>query len=198
MLLLLRAKGVPEHVPELGVCQIGETRTTHPFRAARMDLLDPTMLLESGNPRLFPWAVLMNSTDDQVRRIGRELAAIGDEESRGRFRMAATIRYDRNAVRRILGESDMGFLEVIKQGSFLCVEAREEGKAEGKAEGSVATARAMLRRYLKSKLPGLEAMPEIDAISSGPMLESLVDELVIESAGRARMRNAILSAARKG
>ena len=217
LLLLLRNKGVPKEVPEIGECKIGETRTTHPYRVVRMRDLDPTLIIESKNPRLFPWAVLMKSTDEQVRWIGRELARDGDEESMGRFIMTASFRYDRDVVTGMLGGANMGLVEALKEGSWIFTEARDEGmakglaegraegeakgiaegKAEGKAEGELENSRTLFRKYLKSKLPGLETMPEIEAIGNSAALEALLDELVLASAGRVRMRRAILDAAKK-
>ena len=65
VLVLMRPEGVPAEVPEIGHYDIGATRTTHPFKVVRLWELDPTPMLETKDPRLMPWAVLMKTTEER-------------------------------------------------------------------------------------------------------------------------------------
>jgi hypothetical protein len=195
VLILLRARGVPAAIPEVGHYNIGKTRTSHPFRVMRLWEIDPILVLETRDPRLLPWALLMKSSDEQVREIAAIVARQGDEESVGRFFLLGSLRYNRGSLREMLGGREMGLIRAILDGSSLVQEERDEAKAEGRKEGQVGEARRFLRRLLKKNFPQLESMPEIDQISTVEALESL-GETIIEARDADRVREAILAAAR--
>ena len=222
-LILLRPQGVPAVVPEVGEYIIGDTRTIHPFRVVRMWELDPAPVLAADDPRLFPWALLMKSTDEEVRRIGERLSREGDPESISRFLTLGSVRYDRKALEEMLGGPRMGLVEAILEGSSLVKEATTkaaeegwaagvaagkaegvatgmaEGKAEGLAEGiSVGReneARRLLRIALQAKFPGLEEMSEIGLISSVAAIEAILVRHALNESSRAAAQQAILAAA---
>jgi hypothetical protein len=79
------------------------------------------------------------------------------------------------------------------------VEGWESGRAEGwekgREEGQVGEARRLLRSALQRKFPGLEAMPEIDAITPVETLEWLLIGEVLSSNERTRVEQALLAAA---
>jgi hypothetical protein len=52
----------------------------------------------------------------------------------------------------------------------------------------------LLRSALQAKYPGLEAMPEIDAITSVGTVESLLIDEVLSGGDRHRVERAILAA----
>jgi hypothetical protein len=83
VLLLLRPEGTPGNVPPAGEYTVGVTTTIHPFRTVRLWEIDPAPVIESNNPRLFPWAVLMQCGDEQVRLLAVAVARFGDEEILG-------------------------------------------------------------------------------------------------------------------
>ena len=215
LLVHLRRRGVPETIPAVGEFRIGSTVTTHPFRSIRLWELDPTLLLETGDPRLLPWSVLMKSSDETVRRVAAVLAREGHEESIGRFLALGGLRYHRSLLERMLGDPRMGLLEAIVEGSSIFEEARQkaeaqgraqgqaegraQGQAEGRAEGQelgrTAEARTSLRIALKAKFPGLETAAEIDSIAAPETLESLL-ELTVLSSDRPEVERAIFSALR--
>ena len=90
----------------------------------------------------------------------------------------------------------MGLREVLLESSSIFREAREEGLAEGRQEGRVSSARRALRITLEAKFPGLDAVPETDAISTADGLESPL-ETVVRSNNRAAVKRALASAARQ-
>ena len=106
VLVLLRPEGVPAQVPEMGRYDIGATQTAHPYRVVRLWQLDPTPVLETNNPRLLPWALLMRSTDEEARRIASIVASQGDDEAVSRF-------------------LQLGSLVIIEIRSLRCWEAQE-------------------------------------------------------------------------
>jgi hypothetical protein len=211
VLLLLRADGTPREIPAFGEYVIGNTKIIHPFRTVRIWELDPTLVLESNNPRLFPWAVLMKSTEEQVRAMAAAVGRLKDDVALGRFLTLGSVRYDRNRLEELVGGLRMGFVEAIMEASSLVREAKdkaaEEGRAEGEARGLAAgrvegreagrveEARRLLRSALQVKYPGLEAMPEIDAITNVRAVESLLIREVLSNSDRNRVERAIIAAA---
>jgi hypothetical protein len=214
ILMLLRPQGTPKEVPEVaevGDFAIGETRTRHPFRVVRLWEVDPGPLMEVDDWRLLPWSVLMNSSDEDVRRVAGILARKGDEESIGRFLTLGSIRYDRNRLEEMLGGSKMGLVEAILEGSSLVREATEKaakegaarglaeglekGLSEGRAEGRTAEARRLLCIALKAKFPGMEPAPEIEAIGTPETLESLLETAIL-STDRSGVEQALAAAVR--
>jgi hypothetical protein len=47
--------------------------------------IDPTPVLETNDPKLLPWALLLKSNDEQVRKIASILARQENDEPVGRF-----------------------------------------------------------------------------------------------------------------
>jgi predicted transposase YdaD len=198
VLVLLRPEGVPVSIPEIGFYNIGPTHTSHRFKVVRLWEVDPRPVLETDNPKLLPWALLMKSTDAQVREIASLLANGGDEDSVARFLTLASVRYDRSLLNQMLGGGKMGLVRAILDGSSIVREEREqaaaEGRAEGKALGKAEEARKVLRLGLRVKFPDLESLPEIDRISSIEGLETLIESVFTSIDGSA-IRNAIVAAA---
>jgi hypothetical protein len=195
VLLLLRPEGTPGNVPPAGEYTVGVTTTIHPFRTVRLWEIDPSPVIESNNPRLFPWAVLMKSDDEQVRLLAAAVARFGDEEILGRFLTLGSIRYDRDRLEEMLGGPKMGLVEAILEGSSLVREVREKAASKSREEGQIAGARRMLRTVLRSKFPGLDRLPEIDSIVSVETLESILISDVLPTNDRARVEQAIRRAA---
>ena len=113
VLVMLRADRAPSVIPEVGHYNIGDTHTRHRFKVLRLWEIDPAPVLETNNPKLLPWALLMKSTDEQVRRIGSILSGQEDDEALGRFLTLGTIRYDRDALNEMLGGGKMGLRQAI-------------------------------------------------------------------------------------
>jgi hypothetical protein len=207
VLLLLRPDGAPKEIPSIGEYTIGKTRVTHSFRTVRMWEIDPAPLLENNDPRLFPWAVLMKSTDEQVQTMAAAVAQFGDDETLGRFLSLGSARYDRKQLEEMLGGPKMGLVEAILEASSLVQEVKEKaasashaeghakGHAEGEAKGRAEEARRLLRRALQAKFPALAARPEIDAIHNVNVLESLLIDEVLASQDPTRIQEAIAAAA---
>ena len=96
----------------------------------------------------------------------------------------------------------MGLVEAILEGSSLvrevkekaAQEAREAGMAEGLEkgleQGSTDATRRALRTVLKSRFPGLDAMPEIETIANTETLQSVL-ELAIVATDRTVIERAI-------
>ena len=202
ILILLRGQGVPRHIPKVGEFVVGDTVARHPFRTVRLWKIDPAPILQGGDWRWLPWSVLMKSSDEDVRRVAAVLARQGDDESVGRFLTLGGVRYDRKWLEQKLaaGGRNMGLREVLLESSSIFREAREEGwekgRAEGREEGRVSDARRSLRIALEEKFPGLDAAPEIDAISTTDALESLL-KTVVRSTNRTAVKRALASAARQ-
>ncbi len=206
VLVLLRPD-VPVEIPEVGYYNIGRTHTTHPFTVVRLWEIDPAPVLETNNPKLLPWALLMKSTDEQVRKIAWVVAHCEDDEAMGRFLTLGSVRYDRSSLDEMLGGGKMGLVRAILDGSSLVREEREqaasEGRVEGKAEGleegqakgRTAEARKFLRLLLKKNFPDLESPPEIDHISDVATLDGLI-ERAFEAPNSDSIRDAILAAAK--
>ena len=219
VLLLLRPEGVPAEIPEVGVYAIGETRGTHPYRVVRLWEIDVLPIIESRDPRLYPWGMLMRLSETQARQLAAALAKLGDEELLGRFLTLGSLRYDRKRLEEMLGGPEMGLVEAILQGSSLVREVvekaaqeslekgreegeakgREEGEAkgreEGEAKGRTQEAQRLLRSALRKSFPGLEQLPEIDEIAKIESLEDLLLNEVLPGRDREQVRIAIIRAA---
>ncbi|HEY3838235.1 MAG TPA: hypothetical protein VGL72_16760 [Bryobacteraceae bacterium] len=170
-LVMLRPEGVPAEVPEVGHYEFGPTETTHKYRVVRFWEIDPAPVLATGKVKLLPWALVMNTTEEQVRWIGRVVSKDGDEEAVSRFLQLGSLRYDRDTLFEMLGGAKMGLMKAFLDGSSI---VREE-RAEGRAEGRVEEARHALRIVLRAKFPDLEQMAEVDRISSVEKLEALLE-----------------------
>ena len=215
-LLLLDEKRTPADVPDRGEICIPPTRITHEYRVLRAWQLDPAILYESGNIRLLPWALLMNVSDDEARRIVGVVEREGDEETRARVAVLAVTRYGKRKAESILGGFSMGLMDALMESEFF-TELREEniakglatglekglekglatgiekGLAKGRVEGRVEAARRMLRVLIGNRYPVLSAMPEIDQIADPENVEGIIRSY--DSATEQSLRQAILSAA---
>jgi predicted transposase YdaD len=137
-LVMLRPDRAPAKIPEVGHYDIGVTHTTHPFKVIRLWEIDPTPVLETNDPKLLPWALLLKSTDEQVRKIASIVARQEDDDAVGRFLTLGVIRYDRDSLNEMIGGGKMGLLQAILDGKAMEVErarAAAEGQAEGQAKG---------------------------------------------------------------
>ena len=105
--VLLNPHRAPLVIPAIGELVYGETRMSHPYQVVLIWEVDPAPILAAGDFRLLPWAVLMKSTDEEVRRIGAVLGQSGDEEAISRFLTLGSIRYDRT---NLLNKSGSGTL----------------------------------------------------------------------------------------
>ncbi len=197
VLLLLRNDNVPEEIPEVGEFTIGETVIRHPFRTVRLWELDPAPVLDSGDPGLLPWALLMKLGREEAARLGAEVGASGNEQWIARFLTLGSLRYHREELQEMLagGGFRMGLVEAIVEGSSLVAEVRDQAEARGEAKGQVAEARRLLRLALTRNFPGLESMAEIDAISNVADLEDLLLQHACRSQDRDAVSRAIVAAA---
>ena len=193
VLVMLRPDRAPAEIPEVGRYDIGVTHTTHPFKVVRLWEIDPTPVLETNDPKLLPWALLMKSTDEQVRKIASILGRQENDEAVGRFLTLGYIRYDRDALNEMLGGGKMGLLRAILDGKGMEVD-RARAAAQGEARGRAEEARKFLRLLLRKHFPELESLAQIDAISNADVLESII-ESVLEATGGDAVRAAILTAA---
>lgn len=169
--------------------------------------VDPAAVLETGDPKMLPWAILMNSSDAQVRQIAVVLREQGDDESIARFLTLGSIRYDRNQLEAMLEGTRMGFVEAIMEGSSLVQEVRDkalkqgvqqgvqQGHQRGVEEGRIEEARRLLRVCLRTRFAGLEAVPEIDAIGSLDAIEALLQNALTVT-DSAEIQRQIAAAAR--
>jgi hypothetical protein len=169
--------------------------------------IDPTPVLETNDPKLLPWALLLKSTESQVRKIASILAGLEDDEAVGRFLTLGSLRYNRESLNEMLGGGKMGLVRAILDGSSLVQEERDQaaaegraeglskGQAQGEAQGRAAEARKVLRLLLRKYYPELESVAEIDGISNVDALESII-ESVFDASGADPVRAAILTAAK--
>jgi hypothetical protein len=197
VLVMLRPDRAPAEIPEVGHYDIGVTHTTHPFKVVRLWEMDLTPVLETNNPKLLPWALLMKSTDEQVRKIASILALQENDEAVGRFLTLGFIRYDRDALDEMMGGGKMGLRQAFMDGKGMEVErarAAAQGRAEGEERGRAAEARKLLRLLLRKHFPELESLAQIDAISNVDSLESIIESL-LDATGVDAVRVAILTAA---
>jgi predicted transposase YdaD len=207
VLVMLRPERAPAEIPEVGHYSIGDTHTSHPFKVLRLWEIDPTPVLETNDPKLLPWALLMKATQSQVREIASVVSRQEDDEAVGRFLTLGSLRYDRETLNELLGGRKMGLVRAILDGSKIVQEERDqaaaeglakglaEGQAQGQAQGQAAEARRVLRLLLKKHLPELETLTEIDVISNVDALESII-ESVFDGGGADPVRAAILTAAK--
>ena len=101
----------------------------------------------------------------------------------------------------------MGLVRAILDGSNIVQEERDQaaaageargearGKALGEACGQATEARKFLRLVLRKRLPELESLAEIDAVSNVEALETIA-ESVLNAADADSVRVAILAAAK--
>jgi len=186
-LVLLRRERVPAEIPDVGHYRIGDTRTTHPFKTVRLWEIDPTPVLETNDPKLLPWALLLKSTESQVRKIASMVARQEDDEAVGRFLTLGSLRYNRNSLNEMLGGGKMGLVRAILDGSSLVQEERDQAAA--------GEARKCLRVLLRKRFPELESLAEIDVISNVDALESIIESF-FDAGGADPVRAAILTAAK--
>lgn len=194
VLLLVRSKA-PERNQGLAVFSVGETEIRHPFRLVRIWELDPAPLLNSRDPRLFPWAVMMNSTDSEIRAIASELVRLGDEELLGRFRILGGLRYHEEELAAMTGGPAMSLAEVVWEESSVFQDLRKKVIAESKQEGRAEEARQLLRAALSAKFAGLESLPELDQITDVRALEQILVQHVVTGSSREAVAQAIRAAA---
>ena len=203
VLVMLRPDRAPAEIPEVGHYDIGDTHTTHPFKVVRLWEIDPTPVLETNNPKLLPWALLMKSTDEQVRKIASIVARQEDDEAAGRFLTLGCVRYDRDALNEMLGGGKMGLLRAIldgqsrwrRKGRKPRRKARREGLAQGRGgrRGARTGGRGaqVSAALAQEAFPELESLAEIDAISNVNALETII-ESVLDATGADPVRTAIL------
>jgi hypothetical protein len=189
-LVLLRPAGVPVEVPEIGHYDIGPTHTTHPYKVVRFWELDPTPVLETNNPRLVPFALLMNLTDEQACKVGSLVATQGDEEAVARYLILGSIRYDIERLNDMLVDGKSGFERAISEASPILREERAKGREEGRQDQT----RRLLKLGLRARFPSLENLPEIDRISSIEKLESLI-ESIFQASDQDTIHDAIVAGA---
>lgn len=213
IVVIIQRDGCPATLPCEGEYIIGNTRTTHPFETMKIWEMDPQILLESGDSRLMVWAVLMNSSDEEVRMVFRNALSSGDEDLISRLFTFVGVRYDKDEAERLKEACNMGIMEAIEEVSWYAQDikkARREGIEQGIEQGiqqgieqgieqgrleAQAQARRVLRAGLAAKYPGLESMCEIDAIVEVALLEKLLLEHVIGASDRGKAERAILEAA---
>lgn len=201
--LLLGRKGNPDFDHGMAEFSIEGTRLLHPYRLVRLWEMDPAPLLNAADPGLLPWATMMNSTDQEVRKIGKELGGLGNEELLARFYLLAGVRYDRDQLEEMTGERHMGIMEFLWENSSVLVELKDrvaaegkaEGRAEGRAEGKTEEARRLLKSVLATKFPGLEAAPQLAKLDNVKTIELLLIQ-VVGTTDHAAAKQAILKAAR--
>ena len=217
VLLLLKNDSVPDEVPAVGECVIGETRMSHAFRTVRLWELDPEPVLAFGDPGLLPWALLMRLNREEAERLGAVVGDSGNEQWIARFLTLGSLRYHRDELKQMLGGPRMGLVEAIMEGSSLVhyerqraiaqglaeglaegkVVGRVEGRVEGSESGKTIEAQRLLRLALRERFPGLESMPELEQITNLADLESLIVEHGLRSSDRQSAQKAILEAAAK-
>jgi len=195
VLVMLRRDRAPANIPGVGEYSIGSTYTRHPFTVIRLWEIDPAPVLETGDPKLLPWALLMKSTDSQVREIASIVARQEDEEVVGRFLTLGGVRYNRTLLDEMLGGGKMGLVRAILDGSYIVQEERDQAEARGEARGQATEARKFLRLVLRNRLPELESLADIDAVSNVEALEAIA-ESVLKAADAGAVRVAILAAAK--
>jgi hypothetical protein len=196
VLVMLRRDRAPLMIPGVGHYDIGLTHTEHPFKVLRLWEMDPAPVLETNNPKLLPWALLMKSSDEEVRKIASIVGSQDDDEAVGRFLTLGSIRYDRDALNEMVGGRKMGLRQAILDGKMMEVDrakAAAEGRAEGEAQGQAQEARKFLRLLLRKRIPELESMPEIEAICDVEVLEAII-ESVVDGSEAGPVRTAILAA----
>jgi hypothetical protein len=185
ILVLMRPARAPRQIPEIGHYNIGATETRHPFRVVRLWEIDPSPVVETHNPLLLPWALLMKSSDELIRQVAVQVARSRDGEAIARFLTLGSLRYNRKSLVQVLGERSMPFVQAIVEGSSIFREARLE------------VASSLIRIALSNRFPGLENLPEIDAIHSMAAMKSLM-QLIQTASDPNAIRKAILKAARPG
>lgn len=172
LVLLDRRRKVPP-LPGVAVFVNHGTRIFHDFRTVRLWELSPAPVIEQDDLRFISWAVLMNSTEEQVGQIAARVRSCGDEEIVARFLILGSLRYHRSDLEQMLGGAHMGLMEAIMEGSSLVKDvverserrAHDRGLEEGRHEGLQAGRREILRAALAERFPGLEADPAVDGIS---------------------------------
>ncbi len=213
ILLLLKNEGVPADIPEVGEFAIEETRLRHPFRTVRLWELDPQPMLETADPSLLPWALLMRFGREEAERLGAEIGRSGNERGITSFLTLGSLRYPRKELERMIGGPTMSLEEAIIEGSWIFQEAREraaadglqkgiqkgldEGLQQGLQRGQAQEARRLLTLYLADRFPGLETMPELDRIAAPAVFETLLIHHVTRSDDRTSVEAAIKQAARE-
>ncbi|MDX1983617.1 MAG: hypothetical protein SFV51_25315 [Bryobacteraceae bacterium] len=176
------------------------------FTLVRMWELDAEPVVRGNDPNLWPLAAVMGVTADELRMVARKIVSLGAAEIEARFVALLGLRYDRARLAEILGEHPMYTREILKHSWVIqdfMKEGREEGLQQGiergiekgRVAGQASEALQILRRVLAERFPGLESMPELDAISEPAALENLLLDGVLKLNDRETVVGAIRKAA---
>lgn len=196
VLVLLSERGAPATIPDRHTMKQGNLIMKVRYRVVKLWDLDANVVLKSGPQHLLPWVTLMRTSPDQLGQALEAIRAAGDRKLAGQAMTLAGLRYTKGSLESInLLERVQKMLteEIIKESAFYqdtleegiakgikrgIEQGLERGKAQGLAEGRMGEARAMIRRLLARRFPGLGPAPQLDQIQEAELLEDLFDQLL--------------------
>jgi len=194
----------PAVVPDEHRIDLDDLQAQVRFRVIRLWEIDPAPVLEWQRPSLWPWVSLMRSSPEILERTARQIASLGDRKTAAEFVVLGGLRYNKNDLAEMLGRvSAMLTNEQLEESSYYQMilekgmeKGIEKGIEKGMQTGRLEEARRVLRRLLALRFPGLETLPELDAVASPERIESLLEAIVTAGdaeAARAAIRQAISS-----
>ena len=218
--MLLIRPGAPDNIPARGEYAQGKSRIIHPFQVIRLwEVSAKPILADPLLRHLFAMVPGLACDWDDVRRVAEAVSTSGDEAELAQFLLMLSLEYNKGQIETLIGRHEMGFAEVLWEGSSLLQDMREkatrdgleqgraqghaegvaqgvaQGVAEGKKKGQAEEARRLLRVVLADRFAGLEAMPELERIGDVATLESLFLDRVLKTSDRQQVESAIRSAA---
>lgn len=208
VLVMLVERHAPVSFPAAYRAEFGAFSMELRYRIVKLWELDGEEVFARARPRLFPWVILMRSTQELLQRVAEAILRLRDRELAAQFRVLGGLRYDRERVEELLGR--VGFMlsdEIIKESSFYreileeglaagrsrgvaegLAEGRAEGRTVGLADGRAEEARRLVARIVERRFPEIAFPSQIAARMNAEALEALFDQLVIaENAEAARL-----------
>jgi len=201
VLVLLVERYAPAVVPDEHRIDLDDLQAQVRFKVIRLWEIDAGTVLEWQRPSLWPWVSLMRTSPETLERTARQIASLGDRKTAAEFVVLGGLRYDKNDLAEMLGRvSTMLTNEQLEESSYYQMilekgmeKGIEKGIAKGMQSGRLEEARRVLRRLLALRFPGLETLPELDAITSPERIESLL-EAIVTAGGAEAARAAIWQA----
>jgi hypothetical protein len=180
-MVLISQKGAPRSVPESGEVSIGRLRVEYRYDVVKLWEVAAERALCPGHPKLLPWVLLMRASHEEIRRAVRWMREVEDPNLLVNFRVLGGLRYDEDEFQRLLEKAGAMITEEDIMKSSWVRSVREqwtgEGIEKGIEKGLLQGALGSLRNLLRARFPGLESLPQLDALADPAKVQQLVAEV---------------------
>ncbi len=190
VLLLLAPHGVPAEVAEKGEWDLGDIRIHYRFRVIRLWEVDCREVLDKERKALYPWVVLMRSTEQDRQEALRRIRMMGEPNLAANYAILGGLRYGKDEgwkqflertelmIREEILEQSMAVQHWMQKGESKGREqGLEQGLEKGREEGRLEEARRLVRAVWEGRFPGTQA-PALDNQHTVELLESLFNRIL--------------------